>query len=108
MAGRVVTGAVLVDVGGPDLVEITWDERQELVATLAGITNAFGLAREFDAAGTSRPVDAAAVGTLDSMLSAIDFWRHDAGSLPVGIGRLYDAGRVVLHCRRQMPGPAGR
>jgi hypothetical protein len=103
----VMPGAVFVNVGARDLVEITWEERRELIATLADVTNAFDLAREFDAAGAWRPVDAAAVGTLDSMLAVIAFWRHDAGSLPAGIGRLYDAGTAVQHDRRHPPGCRG-
>jgi hypothetical protein len=103
MTGQLVPGSVLVNVGARDLVEITWDECRELVATLADVTNAFDLAREFDAAGTARPVDAGAVGTLDSMLSVIAFWRHDVGSLPAGIGRLYAAGIAVQQDRRHPP-----
>jgi hypothetical protein len=101
MTGQpVLPAAVRIDVGARDPVEITWDESQQLAATLAVVKNGFELAREFDAAGTWRPVNAAAVGTLDSMLAVIAFWRHDAGSLPVGIVRLYDVGMAVQHGRR--------
>jgi hypothetical protein len=100
MEGRL--DRVQVDLEG-NVIDLTWAERQALVAHLREIVNTEGLARDFENAGTSMPVTVAGKD-VDELLSVLSYWRQSAGAdTPSGIETLWEAAsRIVI--KRTMPG----
>jgi hypothetical protein len=88
---------------GRESVEVTWDERQELLDRIRQAANGAVLVGKFEAVGTSRPVELEG-DDVDLLDTIIGIWDEDAGELPEGIRRLREMLQAELVRRRLGPG----
>jgi hypothetical protein len=87
---------------GRESVEISWDERQELLDRIRQAANATVLGGKFEDVGTSRPVELEGdeVDLLDTIVGG---WKQEAGELSEGIRRLREMLQAELVRRRLGP-----
>jgi hypothetical protein len=87
-AGRL--DQVHIDVAG-ELVEISWDERNELIERIRIVVDDETIVRKFEAVGTRLPVELDS-GERGRLRMALELWDAVAlGELPLGIAGLLAA-----------------